>query len=443
MYTRVARWIIVSLIISLLLPVYSVWTVNASSSNTKMDTQMEVTCSDGDLLLNVWFYNNVDDNISISVLSPYGINSYIAKPQPVDALDSRVFFVRQVVGKCLSGAYRVDVVGKTLYTSLVFNIDNSHVSVSSGNEKLNGRIFLKGQWLDVNGYVSFDVYYENNSSATVSLTKKDISMYVLLYVGKYLLYSSVYDKEGKFVKYAIRNGQRLEVLPHQRKKIAVLSIPIPRGMTFNKDMKEDIDLYVFWHTEVIPWACVHIPIFKNKEFSSVPSWGEKYIEHFALLFGMPFTDLERHATRGDMAVLLMALTGSNTVFTATNNSVFKDVYPTLIYYTILNDLYREGKITGYPDGTYKPYNTLSRLESAIFLLKYVYGKSVYDMVKKVEVEGIFKDIPKESWYAPWIELAYRKGLVRGYEDGTFRPFSAITRLEVIILLDRMSIMYRK
>ncbi|NOZ92458.1 MAG: S-layer homology domain-containing protein, partial [Dictyoglomi bacterium] len=41
-----------------------------------------------------------------------------------------------------------------------------------------------------------------------------------------------------------------------------------------------------------------------------------------------------------------------------------------------------------------------------------------------------------KWYAPWLEIAYKQGIVKGYDDGTFRPFDNVTRLEVIVMLYR-------
>jgi len=39
----------------------------------------------------------------------------------------------------------------------------------------------------------------------------------------------------------------------------------------------------------------------------------------------------------------------------------------------------------------------------------------------------FSDVPQDSVYYAEVETAYRKGLVNGYEDGTFRPEQPITR----------------
>jgi len=39
----------------------------------------------------------------------------------------------------------------------------------------------------------------------------------------------------------------------------------------------------------------------------------------------------------------------------------------------------------------------------------------------------FSDMPQDSLYFAYVEAAYKKGLVNGYKDGTFRPEQAISR----------------
>ncbi|WEK54740.1 MAG: S-layer homology domain-containing protein [Candidatus Cohnella colombiensis] len=49
-------------------------------------------------------------------------------------------------------------------------------------------------------------------------------------------------------------------------------------------------------------------------------------------------------------------------------------------------------------------------------------------------ESSFKDVKSTDWYSSAIQTAYSYGLIRGYEDGTFRPLNSITREEAMVII---------
>lgn len=51
--------------------------------------------------------------------------------------------------------------------------------------------------------------------------------------------------------------------------------------------------------------------------------------------------------------------------------------------------------------------------------------------------GGFKDVPIDAWFAQAVRNMVSKGLVKGYEDNTFRPANNITRAETVTLLSRI------
>ena len=50
--------------------------------------------------------------------------------------------------------------------------------------------------------------------------------------------------------------------------------------------------------------------------------------------------------------------------------------------------------------------------------------------------GRFADVTEDQWYSPAAIWAEENGIVSGYEDGSFRPHTAITRQELVALLYR-------
>ena len=79
---------------------------------------------------------------------------------------------------------------------------------------------------------------------------------------------------------------------------------------------------------------------------------------------------------------------------------------------------------GYPDGTFRPKDTINRAE----LLKIVFkGKS--DVVPVTR--RCFSDINPTAWYAPYVCAAKNRGIVDGYSNGTFKPGEPVNFAEAI------------
>lgn len=49
----------------------------------------------------------------------------------------------------------------------------------------------------------------------------------------------------------------------------------------------------------------------------------------------------------------------------------------------------------------------------------------------------FSDVKGGQWYTAAMSWALRKNLIRGYEDGSYRPEALITREEMCVILDRL------
>jgi lipopolysaccharide export system protein LptA len=92
-------------------------------------------------------------------------------------------------------------------------------------------------------------------------------------------------------------------------------------------------------------------------------------------------------------------------------------------------------IDGYPDGTFKPANNITRAEFAkIACIAGGMGASA-DMLQGT-ASG-FSDVAASQWYTGYINLASSQNWVKGYPDGTFRPNNQITYAEVITVLVRI------
>ena len=107
--------------------------------------------------------------------------------------------------------------------------------------------------------------------------------------------------------------------------------------------------------------------------------------------------------------------------------VFTDLDTGDEYYEAVMYLVEEGVISGYPDGTFRTDNTVSRVEA----LKLIY-KGLNASLKEGRLP--FDDVSDKEWYSPYLYTAYKAGVVDGYSDGSFRPTSTVNKAEFYKML---------
>lgn len=98
----------------------------------------------------------------------------------------------------------------------------------------------------------------------------------------------------------------------------------------------------------------------------------------------------------------------------------------------IEELYDQGLARGYPDGTYRPENPVTRAEMAVFMLRARHG-AAYTPPRPDG--GAFRDIAGH-WAEAWIEQLKEEGVVSGYSDGSYRPEQYLTRAQVAVFLLR-------
>ena len=151
--------------------------------------------------------------------------------------------------------------------------------------------------------------------------------------------------------------------------------------------------------------------------------------------GKPTTDQtkkpvrpEGKITRAEVATIYFRmLTDENRAANWNQVSGFSDVKRSAWYNNAVSTLTKAGILKGYEDGTFQPDGYITRAEFATIAIRFFSG--VY------EGEDLFPDI-KGHWAEDYINNAANKGLVKGYEDGTFGPDRYITRAEAVTLVNR-------
>ena len=89
-------------------------------------------------------------------------------------------------------------------------------------------------------------------------------------------------------------------------------------------------------------------------------------------------------------------------------------------------------VTGYPDNTFRPAQTVDRDEFAAILRK------AFEQAPERQIASgsTYKDVPKGYWASQAIEEAYQMGFMSGYPGGVFRPKQPITKIQVLTSLAR-------
>ena len=98
--------------------------------------------------------------------------------------------------------------------------------------------------------------------------------------------------------------------------------------------------------------------------------------------------------------------------------------------TILT-LNKLGILKGYEDGMFKPYREINRAEALKIILEST--KLIDKETKDSKVE--FTDVNEKDWYYKYVKKAYELEIVKGYEDGTFKPGQTINLAEMSKILD--------
>lgn len=107
---------------------------------------------------------------------------------------------------------------------------------------------------------------------------------------------------------------------------------------------------------------------------------------------------------------------------------FKDVDSGNKNIKAISYLQENGVVSGYPDGTFKPNNTVNRAELIKIL---VGGKGITPALDANK--NCFPDV-REEWFAPYVCYAKVQNWISGYPDGTFKPNQEVNKAEAIKML---------
>ena len=344
-----------------------------------------------------------------------------------------------------------------------YYINNSQVSVDPANVSLlsddvveDSKETLK-QYLTENGYTDENENYQyqyldlvDRTNGNAMVTSSDpIDVYWKLPEG------ADPDDEFKVVHFSGLdrdfNGQQLEgnINPNEVKiygdgedgKLEVVKIG---GENYLKFSTKDFSPFVLvWDEKDEPTDPVNPPdgggttpnppdLNTEDHFSYVVGYPEDYRT------GEPSDDEDLwpvkpqgNITRAEVASIFYRLLKDDVRDANTTDvSEFSDVRASDWYGTTVATLSAMDIVRGYEDGTFRPNALITRAEFAAIATRF------FEETGAEYEPGTFDDVTGDEWFANAIADAVELGLIGGYPDGTVRPNNNITRAEACAIVNR-------
>ena len=94
-------------------------------------------------------------------------------------------------------------------------------------------------------------------------------------------------------------------------------------------------------------------------------------------------------------------------------------------------------IFGYADGTFRPDNNMSRAEAAAIFARLISEQKG----EKISGKSDFADVKSNEWYSKFIGYIKKYGIIKGYDNNTFKPDENISRAEFVAMTVRFDALF--
>jgi parallel beta-helix repeat protein len=121
------------------------------------------------------------------------------------------------------------------------------------------------------------------------------------------------------------------------------------------------------------------------------------------------------------------ITSPSTPTTPTTQVAFKDVPANYWAQTFIQELASRNIIKGFPDGSFRPNDPVTRAQFAALLSQAMNKQTVRS-------SATFTDVSSTNWAATAIQKVYTTGFMSGYSATTFRPNENISRVQILVSL---------
>ena len=94
-------------------------------------------------------------------------------------------------------------------------------------------------------------------------------------------------------------------------------------------------------------------------------------------------------------------------------------------------------IFGYEDGTFRPDNNMSRAEAAAIFARLISEQKG----EKISGKSDFADVKSNEWHSKFIGYIEKYGIIKGYDNNTFKPDENISRAEFVAMTVRFNSLF--
>lgn len=150
----------------------------------------------------------------------------------------------------------------------------------------------------------------------------------------------------------------------------------------------------------------------------------------ALLQAQIITPLSTSEILGTPKTFTYSQPNSIPTFDRVQKYRFTDVTTNFWAYESITKMTKEGFMSGYRNGTFKPNDPLSR-EEAASLFSNMLGDT-----PSIMLASSFSDITSDRWSSLAIESVARANIISGYGDSTYRPEQYMSRQEFAVVADK-------
>lgn len=128
--------------------------------------------------------------------------------------------------------------------------------------------------------------------------------------------------------------------------------------------------------------------------------------------------------------LTMVFSLGTVAFAADCNYPFRDIPEGAWYAEDVEWAHQQGIVHGYDMYNFLPNEPVTRAHAVTMLYNLRYDGS------PLSTDVIFSDVSPDAWYYEAVTWACDVGIVKGFPDGTFRPYDICTRGQIATLIYR-------
>lgn len=171
----------------------------------------------------------------------------------------------------------------------------------------------------------------------------------------------------------------------------------------------------------------HVDKFSTFAILSIDNWAAYLQQAFSYVNGYPDGTFRpsQAVTRAEMASILSRVAGdegSSEAVSFTDNASFGWAADAIATTSTL------GLMTGYEDGSFQPAKAISRAEMATIVARWLGLEG--------DTSATFGDTA-DHWAAQYIALVADAGIMTGYPDGSFKPDQSLSRAEAVTIINRI------